>query len=126
MASSWRGSGRTRAKRHYTPSRATTLPARMGSATKIGSKRTFQIKLGNGLALSTVTTTFTVPRASDRTPVRLDLIFIHMGGPSAHVKLGTITWANDDEEGSTPVELSQIQDRLFCSGTVGATRSVSV
>jgi hypothetical protein len=44
----------------YTPSRATTLPARMGGATQIGSKRTFQIKLTNGLTSSRVQTTFAV------------------------------------------------------------------
>jgi hypothetical protein len=38
----------------YTPSRATTLPARMGGATQIGSKRTFQTKLTNGLTSSRV------------------------------------------------------------------------
>jgi hypothetical protein len=44
----------------YTPSRATTLPARMGGATQIGSKRTFQIKLIDGLTSSRVQTTFAV------------------------------------------------------------------
>jgi len=43
-----------------TPSRATTLPARMGGATQIGSKRTFQIKLIDGLTSSRVQTTFAV------------------------------------------------------------------
>src|SRR5215472_202609 len=70
-ASSRRGSGRTHAKRRYTPSRATTLPAGTGGATQIGSKRAFQIKLGNGLTLSRVATTFTVPRRLDRTPPTL-------------------------------------------------------
>jgi len=44
----------------YTPSPATTLPARMGGATQIGSKRTFQIKLRHGLTSSRVLTTFAV------------------------------------------------------------------
>jgi hypothetical protein len=39
---------------------ATTLPARMGGATQIGSKHTFQIKLTNGLTSSRVQTTFAV------------------------------------------------------------------
>ena len=42
------------------PSRATTLPASRGGATQIGSKRTFQIKLRNGLTSSRVQTTFAV------------------------------------------------------------------
>jgi hypothetical protein len=44
----------------YTPSRATTLPTRMGGATQIGSKRKFQIKLRHGLTSSRVLTTFAV------------------------------------------------------------------
>ena len=44
----------------YTPSRATALPVRMGGATQIGSKRTFQIKLIDGLTSSRVQTTFAV------------------------------------------------------------------
>src|SRR5215469_2067596 len=67
IASSRRGGGE-RTKRRYTPSRATTLPAKTGGATQIGSKRTFQVKLGSGLALSRVATTFTVPRRLDHTP----------------------------------------------------------
>src|SRR5215472_7642328 len=51
-----------------TPSRATTLPAGTGGATQIGPKRTFQIKLGNGLTSSRVATTFTVPRRLHPTP----------------------------------------------------------
>jgi hypothetical protein len=41
-------------KKGYTPSRATTLPTRLGGATQIGSKRAFPIKLKNGLTSSRV------------------------------------------------------------------------
>jgi hypothetical protein len=47
-------------RKAYTPLRATTRPARISGATKIGSKRAFQIKLRHGLALSRVQTTFAV------------------------------------------------------------------
>ena len=60
--SSWRGSGRTRGKIHYAPSRATTLPAGRGGATKIGSKPAFRVNLPRGLDLSRAQATFTVPR----------------------------------------------------------------
>ena len=62
IVSSWRGSGRTRGKIHYAPSRATTLPAGRGGATKIGSKHAFRVKLLHGLNSSRAATTFTVPR----------------------------------------------------------------
>jgi hypothetical protein len=56
----------------------------MGGATKIGSERAFQIKLPDGLNISRVHATFTVPRAANPTLHRLEPIFIHMGGPQAH------------------------------------------
>jgi hypothetical protein len=43
-----------------TPSPATTLPARMGGPTQIGSKRAYQIKLRNRLTASRVQTSFAV------------------------------------------------------------------
>ena len=61
--------------------------ARMGGATQIGSKRTFPTKLINGLTSSRVQTIFAV-HAIDRTR-RLDLIFMSIGGPQAHLKLLT-------------------------------------
>jgi hypothetical protein len=64
-----------------------------GGATQIASKRTFQIKLRNGLALSRVTTTFAVPRQLDRTLADSDPFSFLWVGRKAHVKLGTIRQA---------------------------------
>jgi hypothetical protein len=82
IASSWRGSGRTRAKKGYTPSRATTLPARMGwrdinwfktHVPDQTQKRPHHIQSANGLCC---------PRLTDRN-ARLDLTNFHFDGWAA-------------------------------------------
>ena len=80
IVSSWRGSGRTRGTIHYAPSRATTLPAGRGGATKIGSKHAFRVKLLHGLNSSRAATTFTVPRRIHNTTLaRADFHPYHLG-----------------------------------------------
>ena len=63
---------------------------RNGGATQIGSKRTFQIKLGNGLALSRVTTTFAVPRSLDRIRADSNRFSLLWVGRKAHANSGVI------------------------------------
>jgi hypothetical protein len=65
------------------------LPVGTGGATQIGSKRTFQIKLGNGLTSSRVATTFTVPRPLDPTRADSDRFSFLWVGRKAHAKLGS-------------------------------------
>ena len=62
IASSWRGSGRTHAKRLHTVT-CYHPPTQMGGATQIGSKRAFRIKLRNGLTSSRVYTDLRRPRS---------------------------------------------------------------
>ena len=90
------------------------LPGRMGGATKIGSERAFQIKLPDGLNISRVHTTFTVPRAAYPTSHRLEMIFMHMGAPKAHVnsrKCQTAT-ASPAEPGELPVGLERLPTHI--------------
>src|SRR5271157_5698361 len=85
--SSRRGSGRTRGKRRYAPSRATTLPARDGWFTLMGS---------NACSRSHSGTATTHPERRRPSPFhvglilcpRLDPIFISMGGPQVHAHSG--------------------------------------
>jgi hypothetical protein len=68
-----RGSGRKRAHRNHTPSRATNPVPRMDGATQIGPKHATQAKPGNGLNSSRVASAFAVPACSIvATPVQTD------------------------------------------------------
>jgi len=81
------GKGRTCGFRLYALSRATALPARRDEQrTLMGSKRTFQARLRDGLNLSRAKTAFTVPRRSYRKLAWP--IFISLGGPQAHPHSG--------------------------------------
>src|SRR6516162_4969255 len=86
MASSWRGSGRTRGTIDYAPPRATTPPAGRGGATKIGS---------NAHSGSNSATASTYPERRRSSPFhagcmierRPEPFFISIGGPKAHATL---------------------------------------
>src|SRR5215471_20683596 len=82
--------------RHVLP----PFPPGTGGATQIGPKRAFQVKLGNGLTSSRVATTFTV-HAGLIVHRRLSLIFMAMGAPQAHAKLGN--YPENGFEESDPV-----------------------
>jgi hypothetical protein len=109
IASSWRGSGRTHAKRLHTVT-CYHPPTQMGGATQIGSKRAFRIKLRNGLTSSRVYTDLRRPRSiSVQAQTRPDF---HVNGwaagpyevPSLQQPLNSVLWALQIRrlEGSRP------------------------
>jgi hypothetical protein len=81
IATSRRESGRKRAQRHQTPSRATNPPQRDGWRDTDWFKHATQTKLFLGINKSRVVPVFAVPRHVDPKVSRLESIFISIGGP---------------------------------------------
>jgi hypothetical protein len=84
IETSRRESGRKRAQRHQTPSRATNPFQQNGWRDTDWFKHAAQTKLVIGLNKSRVAPVFAVPRQVHRKGSRLETIFISIGGPQAH------------------------------------------